>query len=67
MIMNIKARIKILNSNILISYDNLNKFKKDLNYYLDKYGLLVQVYTYDYLFQMVANDILLDYAKRCFE
>lgn len=63
----VKARIKIIDTDLLFFYNNLNKFKKDLYYYLDKYGLLVQVHTYDYLFQMVANDILLDYAKRCFE
>ena len=60
----VKARIKIIDTDLLFSYNNLNKFKKDLYYYLDKYGLLVQVYTYDYLFEVVSNCILLDYVKR---
>lgn len=60
----VKAEIKIIDTDLLFSYNDLNKFKKDLYYYLDKYGLLVQVYTYDYLFEVVSNCILLDYVKR---
>ncbi len=57
----VKAKIKFLFNYDVISYTDLTLFKRDLNYYLNRYGTDIQVFTYDSRFQSLANEILLNY------
>lgn len=55
------AKIRFLFNYNVIKYNDLTLFKRDLNYYLNRYGTDIQIFTFDPKFQNSANEMLLNY------